>query len=415
MGAELRKSAEKAAELHVGKFSAETWRTPFYVPDSSEINELAIHGILVRRELDFSEARSKRDAELRRECEEDRIAAAQAASDALGNVEPAIAVERARLAVRLARALDAEQDASELQQIRLRLAELRAIDPSAFSQDNENVHAAEAALVETARHAALIQALDSKNLWCPTMSLVFEVDPNGSADVPVSLDEDSLDLDEGTVRKLKGLGTLAERSTLSREGVFFVRPLENSLTLLRPRAKVVDPTWYVPWTWWTNDRDNAWYAPTLGDKDFIDKLTVKLTLSTVYSELTGEPHVAAESTLFERKYSFKEVLIGKKHQSVRSGSKDENGRLKRRKAPVPWSAPIPAVPRSYVRTGANHLGTGLLTIRAEVTELDSMAERLPGLGKLVEDAVDEGADYASDAIKDLGKDDEEEDSEEDGD
>jgi hypothetical protein len=169
--------------------------------------------------------------------------------------------------------------------------------------------------------------------WCPAMSVAFEVD----------------------------------RAAAAKEGTIRVRPIRRSLAVWRARARVVDPTGYVPWTWWQNGRDAEWWAPTAGDKDYLDDVEVTLALRAVYNTALGEARTAEDAKLFERRYDFPRVRLGSPDAAEGEA--------------VAWSEPIPLVPRSVLRDtsydgGAVALGSGTFVVTVTVVESDSMGDFL---------------------------------------
>lgn len=237
-----------------------------------------------------------------------------------------------------------------------------------------------------------VSVSDDEFHWCPVMSLLFEID-----------------------------------ESLLDAGAFRVRPVDRSLSLFRTRAKIVDPTWWVPWTWWTNDRDDAWYAPTKGDKDYLDALDVKVTIGTAYTTLADEARTITQAPLFEHTWGFKRVCLDEERQRLRVVEDEDGGaadhgskqtsstRCERAGAAtqgatrdIPWSEPIPLVPRGMIiekASGQNQVkyGPGIYQMKVRVTEMDTMADRLGDLADLVGDGGDDAGKFVKDKLKDLGK------------
>ncbi len=196
--------------------------------------------------------------------------------------------------------------------------------------------------------------------------------------------------------RVMGLAIEFDTSMAEKNGIFSLRLVDRSLDFYRARARVIEPRWYVPWTWYTDSKHNRWYAPTRGEKDFIDELQVSLVLDSLFTDRGSGNREIGETPLVQHTWTFERVKLDQGMQSVRKDGKAGNG---------PWSRPVPLVPIGRVWKGSPNGrdtfggATGPFTVGASVTEVDSGAERLGNLAKNIEKSKSKAANFVEDKVE----------------
>lgn len=429
----IAKDIECAAERHVQSYGATIWRSDFYENPGS--NSTNLGGFIVRRELNFGEGTKKRDDDLVAACQEHQVAEAGAKEEQIRSLCRSIWKAEEEIVrdgfVQIDEVLENRELPGDPATYCAELAgepelerfvpegEAPQADTARLRQQAARLEKIREDLNRVTRKRAAVEKLvrGGDDLWCPVMSVVFEIGHERERERSAS---DYLD--EST-----------HWSDAALENNYFqIRPVEHTLDLLRTKAKVIDPTGWVPWTWCTNEWDNTWFAPTKGKKDYLDELSVELQIQAVYTDLTGAAHSREDALLFDETYEFERVLIGKASQTLSSGKKHRvtgrlkkcekaatNERWKKCKGNLAWSEPIPLPPRTHVPAlDTSHQqirfeqGNGVYVVTAKVIEADSGGEVLGKMSDLLDKNRKKGAKWVSKEVEDALDDDDDDDDKE---